>query len=106
MPPGEIGPSAYENACATEPLASVVVTPVRDQQVANRTGDDAATPQAAAEKVKMLMERLKAGANFAELAMGYSEDPETAPRGGDLGLGGLHLHRVGDHKDSLQNHEQ
>jgi peptidyl-prolyl cis-trans isomerase SurA len=67
-------------------LAQIVVTPVREQQVANRTGDDATTPQAAAEKVKMLMERLKAGANFAELAMGYSEDPETAPRGGDLGL--------------------
>ena len=67
-------------------LAQIVVTPVRDQQVANRTGDDAVTPQAAAEKVKMLMERLKEGANFSELAMGYSEDPETAPRGGDLGL--------------------
>ena len=67
-------------------LAQIVVTPARDAQVANRTGDDAATPQAAAEKVKMLMERLKGGANFAELAMGYSEDPETAPRGGDLGL--------------------
>ena len=67
-------------------LAQIVVTPVREPQVANRTGDDAATPQEASEKVKMLMERLKAGANFAELAMGYSEDPETAPRGGDLGL--------------------
>jgi peptidyl-prolyl cis-trans isomerase SurA len=67
-------------------LAQIVVTPVRDAQVANRTGDDAATAQAAAEKVKMLMERLKAGASFGDLAMGYSEDPETAPRGGDLGL--------------------
>ena len=34
----------------------------------------------------MLMERLKAGAAFRDLAMDYSEDPETAPRGGDLGL--------------------
>jgi peptidyl-prolyl cis-trans isomerase SurA len=67
-------------------LAQIVVTPVRDPQVANRTGDDAATPQAAAEKVKMLMERLKAGASFGDLATGYSEDPESAPRGGDLGL--------------------
>lgn len=67
-------------------LAQIVVTPVREPQVANRTGDDATTPQAAAEKVKMLMERLKAGANFAELAMGYSEDPESAARGGDMGL--------------------
>jgi peptidyl-prolyl cis-trans isomerase SurA len=67
-------------------LAQIVVTPVREPQVANRTGDDAATPQAAAEKVKMLMERLKAGASFGELATGYSEDPESAPRGGDLGL--------------------
>ena len=67
-------------------LAQIVVTPARDAQVANRTGDDAATPEAAATKVKMLMEKLKGGANFTELAMDYSEDPETAPRGGDLGL--------------------
>ena len=67
-------------------LAQIVVTPVREPQVANRTGDDAATPQTAAEKVKMLMERLKAGASFSDLALGYSEDPESAPRGGDLGL--------------------
>jgi peptidyl-prolyl cis-trans isomerase SurA len=67
-------------------LAQIVVTPVRDQQVANQTGDDAATPQAAMEKVRMLMERLKAGASFRELAVGYSEDPESAPRGGDLGF--------------------
>ncbi len=67
-------------------IAQIVVTPVREPQVGNRTGDDAATPQAAAEKVKMLMERLKAGGNFSELAMGYSEDAESAQRGGDLGL--------------------
>jgi peptidyl-prolyl cis-trans isomerase SurA len=59
---------------------------VRDAQVANRTGDDAATPEAAAAKVNMLMERLKSGASFRDLAVGYSEDPDSAPRGGDLGL--------------------
>ena len=67
-------------------IAQIVITPVRDAQVANGTGDDATTPQAAAAKVQMLMERLKAGASFSELAMGYSEDPQSAPRGGDLGF--------------------
>jgi peptidyl-prolyl cis-trans isomerase SurA len=67
-------------------LAQIVVTPVREPQVANSTGDDAATPQAAMAKVRMLMERLQAGASFRDLAVSYSEDPESAPRGGDLGL--------------------
>ena len=67
-------------------IAQIVVTPVRDAQIANRTGDDAATPQAAADKVRMLIERLKTGVPFRDLAMDYSEDPESAPRGGDLGF--------------------
>ncbi len=67
-------------------IAQIVVTPVRDPQLANRTGDDAATPQAAATKAQMLMERLKTGEPFGDVAMDYSEDPESAPRGGDLGL--------------------
>ena len=67
-------------------IAQIVVTPVSDPQVANGTGDDATTPQAAAAKIQMLMERLKAGASFRDLAMGYSEDAESAPRGGDLGF--------------------
>jgi peptidyl-prolyl cis-trans isomerase SurA len=67
-------------------LAQIVVTPVREAQVGNRLGDDAATPEAAAAKAQMLMERLKAGGNFQQLAADYSEDAETAVRGGDLGL--------------------
>jgi peptidyl-prolyl cis-trans isomerase SurA len=67
-------------------LGQIVVTPRREPQQTNRTGNDAASPQEAAFKVRMIMERLKAGAPFAEVAMDYSEDPETAPRGGDLGL--------------------
>jgi peptidyl-prolyl cis-trans isomerase SurA len=67
-------------------LAQIVITPVRDPQITNASGDDATTPQAAVAKAKMLMERLKAGASFRDLATGYSEDPESAPRGGDLGL--------------------
>jgi peptidyl-prolyl cis-trans isomerase SurA len=67
-------------------LAQIVITPVRDPQITNASGDDAASPEAAIAKAKMLMERLKGGASFRDLATGYSEDPETAPRGGDLGL--------------------
>lgn len=67
-------------------VAQIVVTPVREPQPANRTGDDAATPEQAAGKVKELMEKIKAGAPFDELARDHSEDPQTAPRGGDLGL--------------------
>jgi peptidyl-prolyl cis-trans isomerase SurA len=67
-------------------LAQIVITPQPEPQITNGTGDDAQTPQAAAQKVQMLMERLKAGASFRDLAAGYSEDAETAQRGGDLGL--------------------
>ena len=67
-------------------LAQIVITPTPDPQLSNGTGDDAQTPQAAAQKVQMLMQRLKEGASFRDLAAGYSEDAETAARGGDLGL--------------------
>jgi peptidyl-prolyl cis-trans isomerase SurA len=66
-------------------IAQIAITPVREPQLANRSGNDATTPQAAAAKARMLMEKLKGGASFAELAMEYSEDPQTAQRGGDLG---------------------
>jgi peptidyl-prolyl cis-trans isomerase SurA len=67
-------------------IAQIVVTPVREPNIGNRTGDDASTPQAAMGKAQMLMERLKGGVSFPDLARDYSEDPETAPRGGDLGF--------------------
>jgi peptidyl-prolyl cis-trans isomerase SurA len=67
-------------------IAQIAITPVPDPQVANRTGNDARTAQEAQAKAQMLMERLKQGASFAELAADFSEDPQTAPRGGDLGF--------------------
>jgi peptidyl-prolyl cis-trans isomerase SurA len=77
--------AAFNMAEDSYRVAQIVVTPVREAQLANRSGDDAATPQAAMAKTQMLMERLKSGAQFSELAMDYSEDPQSAPRGGDLG---------------------
>jgi peptidyl-prolyl cis-trans isomerase SurA len=67
-------------------LAQIVVTPDRSPQPTNRTGNDATTPQEATFKVRMITERIKSGARFADVAMDYSEDPDTAQRGGDLGL--------------------
>jgi peptidyl-prolyl cis-trans isomerase SurA len=66
-------------------IAQIVITPQRDQ-VANSTGDDAATPQQAVAKARTIMEKLKAGGSFRELATSYSEDPASAQRGGDMGL--------------------
>ena len=67
-------------------IAQIVVTPVREPQAVNRSGNDATTPQEAAAKVQMLMERLKAGTPFGDLAADFSEDPESGSRGGDLGF--------------------
>jgi peptidyl-prolyl cis-trans isomerase SurA len=67
-------------------LAQIVVTPVKEEQVTNRAGSDATTPEEAAAKVQMIMERLKAGTQFGEVAADFSEDAQTAPRGGDLGF--------------------
>ena len=67
-------------------IAQIVITPQRDQQVANTTGDDATTPQEAVAKARTIMEKLKAGGSFRELATSYSEDPASAQRGGDMGL--------------------
>ena len=67
-------------------IAQIVVTPVREQQRTNRTGDDASTPQEATAKAQMLMAKLKGGATFGDLAADYTEDPESGQRGGDLGF--------------------
>jgi peptidyl-prolyl cis-trans isomerase SurA len=67
-------------------LAQIIVTPVREPQQTNSTGDDAATPEAARAKVTMLMQRLQEGTPFADVARAYSEDAESAARGGDLGM--------------------
>jgi peptidyl-prolyl cis-trans isomerase SurA len=67
-------------------VAQIVVTPVAEEQVTNRTGSDARTIQESVAKIRMIMDKLKAGAQFGEVAADYSEDPQTAPRGGDLGF--------------------
>jgi parvulin-like peptidyl-prolyl isomerase len=67
-------------------LAQIVVTPTRNPQVQNRANSDAATAAEAREKANMLMERLRGGADFAEVALDYSEDPQSIAQSGDLGF--------------------
>ena len=67
-------------------LSQIVITPVRDPQVRNRLNNDATSPAEAQRKAQMIAERLRGGADFGALAADYSEDPQSAPNGGDLGF--------------------
>ncbi|HEX5214722.1 MAG TPA: peptidylprolyl isomerase [Vicinamibacterales bacterium] len=67
-------------------IAQIVITPVRDAGLNNRLGDDATSPALSDRKMQAIIEKLKAGERFSEMARDYSEDPQSAPNGGDLGF--------------------
>ncbi|MCI4671123.1 MAG: peptidylprolyl isomerase [Bacteroidia bacterium] len=56
-----------------------------------RVGDrySASNDEKAKEIINEIYEKLKSGGDFAELAQQYSDDPNTAKRGGDLGTNRL-----------------
>jgi peptidyl-prolyl cis-trans isomerase SurA len=66
-------------------LAQIVVTPHKDPQLRNRKNDDATTDAEAKRKAAALSQQLSTGADFAQVAMDYSEDPASSGSGGDLG---------------------
>jgi peptidyl-prolyl cis-trans isomerase SurA len=66
-------------------ISQIIITPRKDQLVRNRKNDDATNEAEAERKAKMLEDKLNSGADFSQLAMDYSEDPNTAANGGDLG---------------------
>jgi peptidyl-prolyl cis-trans isomerase SurA len=66
-------------------ISQIVITPRKDLQIRNRKNDDATNEPEAQRKAKMIMDKLNSGADFAQLAMDYSEDLNTASNGGDLG---------------------
>jgi peptidyl-prolyl cis-trans isomerase SurA len=66
-------------------IAQIVITPRPDPAVHNRKNDKAANEAEAGRKAVMLEQRLNAGADFAQVAMDYSED-STASAGGDIGF--------------------
>jgi peptidyl-prolyl cis-trans isomerase SurA len=65
-------------------LAQIMVTPSPNPKVHNQN-DKAQNEGDARKKIQMIANRLDSGDDFATLAMKYSEDPETAGNGGDLG---------------------
>ena len=66
-------------------LAQIVITPHKDPGLRNRKSDDATTDAEAKRKAQALDQQLSTGADFAQIAMDYSEDPATSGSGGDLG---------------------
>lgn len=66
-------------------ISEIVVTPRKEPQIRNLKNDDATNEVEAQRKIKMLTDRLSSGADFAQLAMDYSEDMNSSAMGGDLG---------------------
>jgi len=66
-------------------ISEIVVTPRKEAQIRNLKNDDATNEVEAQRKVKMLEDKLNSGADFAQLAMDYSEDMNSSAMGGDLG---------------------
>jgi peptidyl-prolyl cis-trans isomerase SurA len=67
-------------------MAQILVTPFSDSNVRNLKNDKAQSEEQAKKKILTIEQRLKQGEDFAMLAQSYSEDPNTASNGGDLGF--------------------
>jgi peptidyl-prolyl cis-trans isomerase SurA len=67
-------------------MAQILVTPTPDPNVRNLKNDKARDDEQARKKIQSLAMRLRQGEDFAMLAQNYSEDPNSAQNGGDLGF--------------------
>lgn len=66
-------------------ISQILVTG-RDGPVRNLKNDKAKTPEQARQKMEMIRRRIEAKEDFAMLAQNYSEDPDSAQNGGDVGF--------------------
>lgn len=67
-------------------MAQILVTPAPDPNVRNLKNDKAQDDQQAQAKIKSIASRIMQGEDFAMLAQNYSEDPNSAQAGGDMGF--------------------
>ena len=67
-------------------LAQILVTPTPNPNVRNLRSDKAQNEAQARKKIDSLYARVKQGEDFAMLAQNYSEDPDSAQAGGDVGF--------------------
>jgi peptidyl-prolyl cis-trans isomerase SurA len=67
-------------------LAQILVSSQPQQHVSNLNNDKAQNEGDARKKIQMIQNRLESGDDFATLAMNYSEQPDTAGNGGDMGM--------------------
>jgi peptidyl-prolyl cis-trans isomerase SurA len=69
-------------------LAQIQVTSMPSAQPGNLQNSKATNDGDAKRKIQALKNRLDSGEDFGTLAMNFSEQPETAPNGGDMGFVG------------------
>jgi parvulin-like peptidyl-prolyl isomerase len=67
-------------------LAQIVVTSAPSQQPGNLQNNKASGDADARKKIQALHNRLESGEDFSAVAMNFSEDPNTASNGGDMGF--------------------
>jgi peptidyl-prolyl cis-trans isomerase SurA len=69
-------------------LAQIQVTDMPAAQPGNLQNSKATSDSEAKKKIQALKNRLDSGEDFGAIAMNFSEQPETAPNGGDMGFVG------------------
>ena len=67
-------------------LAQILVTPFVNPNVRNLKNSKARNESEAVTKITDILARLKRGEDFSMLAQNYSEDPDSATNGGDMGF--------------------
>ncbi len=67
-------------------LAQIIVTANPGPNAGNLQNSKATSDAEARKKIQALKNRLDAGEDFGTIAMNFSEDPQTASNGGDMGL--------------------